>query len=64
MFGENATPGGYADVRTVFPPLGTSPAAPASATEPPLKPNVACDTQTLPDFNGSAAHGPADGSGR
>ncbi len=67
VFGESAPSGGatnFADVRTVFPPLGTSPAAPVSATEPPLKPNVLCGTQSLPNFNGPAAHGPPDGPGR
>jgi phospholipid/cholesterol/gamma-HCH transport system substrate-binding protein len=41
-------------------PLGTSPAYPAE--EPPYQPLVPCSTQTLPEFNGPLAHGPADGS--
>jgi len=41
-------------------PLGTRPAYPAE--EPPYKPLVSCDTQTLPEFNGPLAQGPADGS--
>jgi phospholipid/cholesterol/gamma-HCH transport system substrate-binding protein len=45
---------------TSQPPLGTSPAFPAS--EPPYKPLVPCYTQTPQNFNGPLAHGPADGS--
>jgi phospholipid/cholesterol/gamma-HCH transport system substrate-binding protein len=41
-------------------PLGTRPAFPGK--EPPYKPLVACESQKLPDFNGPAASGPADGS--
>jgi phospholipid/cholesterol/gamma-HCH transport system substrate-binding protein len=41
-------------------PLGTRPAYPAE--EPAYKPLVACDTQTLPEFNGPLSQGPADGS--
>ncbi len=44
-----------------LPPIGTSPAYPSE--EPPYKPKVPCYTQTLPNFNGPLAHGPADGSG-
>ncbi len=44
-----------------LPPLGTSPAYPAE--EPPYEPLVPCYTQTVPEFNGPLAHGPADGSG-
>ena len=43
-----------------LPPLGTRPAYPAE--EPPYKPLVPCYTQTLPNFNGPLAQGPADGS--
>jgi phospholipid/cholesterol/gamma-HCH transport system substrate-binding protein len=43
-----------------LPPQGTRPAYPAQ--EPPYEPMVACDTQTLPEFNGPLAQGPADGS--
>jgi ABC-type transporter Mla subunit MlaD len=43
-----------------LPPLGTRPAYPAE--EPPYKPLVACDTQTLFDFNGPLSQGTADGS--
>lgn len=43
-----------------LPPLGTRPAFPSS--EPPYQPLVPCYKQTLPDFNGPAASGPADGS--
>ncbi|HEX3692517.1 MAG TPA: MlaD family protein [Solirubrobacteraceae bacterium] len=46
---------------TSQPPLGTSPAFPAS--EPPYQPLVPCYTQAPQNLNGSAAHGPADGSG-
>jgi ABC-type transporter Mla subunit MlaD len=42
-------------------PLGTRPAFPAS--EPAYKPLVPCYTQTLPEFNGPASQGPADGTG-
>jgi phospholipid/cholesterol/gamma-HCH transport system substrate-binding protein len=45
---------------TSQPPLGTSPAFPAS--EPPYKPLVPCYTQTLQSFNGPSSQGPADGS--
>ncbi len=45
---------------TSQPPLGTRPAFPA--TEPPYKPLVPCYTQSLQNFNGSIAQGPADGS--
>jgi phospholipid/cholesterol/gamma-HCH transport system substrate-binding protein len=44
-----------------LPPLGTHPAYPAE--EPPYQPLVPCYKQTLPDFNGPLAQGPADGSG-
>jgi phospholipid/cholesterol/gamma-HCH transport system substrate-binding protein len=47
--------------RASQPPLGTRPAFPAS--EPPYKPLVPCYTQTLQNFNGPLAQGPADGSG-
>ena len=43
------------------PPQGTHPAFPAS--EPPYKPLVPCFKQALPDFNGPASQGPADGTG-
>jgi phospholipid/cholesterol/gamma-HCH transport system substrate-binding protein len=46
--------------RASQPPLGTRPAFPAS--EPPYKPLVPCYTQTLQNFNGPLAQGPADGS--
>jgi virulence factor Mce-like protein len=36
-------------------PLGSRPTYPGK--RPPYKPDVACDTQTLPDFNGPAANG-------
>jgi ABC-type transporter Mla subunit MlaD len=42
-------------------PQGTRPAFPAQ--EPAYKPLVPCYTQTLPEFNGPLASGPADGSG-
>jgi phospholipid/cholesterol/gamma-HCH transport system substrate-binding protein len=42
-------------------PEGTRPRFPGS--EPPYKPLVPCSTQTVPDFNGPLASGPADGSG-
>ncbi len=44
-----------------LPPLGTRPAFPAS--EPAYQPLVPCYKQTLPNFNGPQASGPADGSG-
>jgi phospholipid/cholesterol/gamma-HCH transport system substrate-binding protein len=47
--------------RSPLTPLGTRPAYPAE--EPPYEPHVACDTQTLPNFNGPLSEGPADGSG-
>jgi phospholipid/cholesterol/gamma-HCH transport system substrate-binding protein len=43
-------------------PQGTRPRFPGS--EPPYKPLVPCYTQTVPDFNGPLASGPADGSGK
>jgi phospholipid/cholesterol/gamma-HCH transport system substrate-binding protein len=42
-------------------PEGTSPRFPGS--EPPYRPLVPCYTQTVFNFNGPLAHGPADGSG-
>jgi phospholipid/cholesterol/gamma-HCH transport system substrate-binding protein len=47
--------------RSPLTPLGTRPAYPAE--EPPYEPHVACDTQTLPNFNGPLSEGAADGSG-
>jgi phospholipid/cholesterol/gamma-HCH transport system substrate-binding protein len=44
-----------------LPPQGTRPAFPAE--EPPYKPLVPCYTQSVPEFNGPLASGPADGSG-
>ena len=44
---------------TTLEPEGTSPAFPKE--EPPYKPLVACDTQTVPNLNGPLAHGPAEG---
>jgi phospholipid/cholesterol/gamma-HCH transport system substrate-binding protein len=46
--------------RAPLPPQGTRPAFPAE--EPPYKPLVPCDTQSLPEFNGPLSQGPADGS--
>jgi ABC-type transporter Mla subunit MlaD len=46
---------------TSQPPLGTSPAFPA--TEPPYKPLVPCYTQAPQNLNGPLSQGPADGSG-
>lgn len=46
--------------RSPLSPEGTRPAFPAE--EPPYKPLVPCDTQTLPEFNGPLSQGPADGS--
>lgn len=63
IYGTNVR-GGPADTllgNATLPALGTSPAAPS--TEPPVKSSVACYTQSLPDYNGPASHGPADGSG-
>jgi phospholipid/cholesterol/gamma-HCH transport system substrate-binding protein len=47
--------------QTRLAPEGTSPRFPGS--EPPYRPLVPCGTQTLPNFNGPLAHGPADGGG-
>jgi hypothetical protein len=44
-----------------LPPLGTRPAFPSQ--EPEYRPLVPCYTQSLPNFNGPQASGPADGSG-
>jgi phospholipid/cholesterol/gamma-HCH transport system substrate-binding protein len=52
--------GAHLLTRAPLAPQGTRPAFPAE--EPPYKPLVPCDTQTLPEFNGSLANGPADGS--
>lgn len=41
-------------------PLGTRPFYPNQV--PPLQRKVACDTQRVPDVNGAASTGPADGS--
>jgi phospholipid/cholesterol/gamma-HCH transport system substrate-binding protein len=46
---------------TSQPPLGTSPAFPA--TEPPYKPLAPCYRQAPQNLNGPASRGPADGSG-
>jgi ABC-type transporter Mla subunit MlaD len=46
--------------RSPLPPQGTRPAFPAQ--EPPYQPLVPCATQSLPEFNGPLASGPADGS--
>jgi ABC-type transporter Mla subunit MlaD len=43
-----------------LPPLRTRPAYPNSV--PPLQRSVPCYTQPIPDVNGSASFGPADGS--
>jgi ABC-type transporter Mla subunit MlaD len=43
-----------------LPPLGTHPAFPSR--EPEYQPLVPCYTQSLPNFNGPQASGPADGS--
>jgi phospholipid/cholesterol/gamma-HCH transport system substrate-binding protein len=42
------------------PPLGTSPAFPNKV--PPLRRDVPCHENPVPDVNGSASQGPADGS--
>jgi phospholipid/cholesterol/gamma-HCH transport system substrate-binding protein len=52
--------GGRVLAHASLPPLGTHPAFPAQ--EPEYKPLVPCYTQTLPNFNGPQASGPADGS--
>jgi phospholipid/cholesterol/gamma-HCH transport system substrate-binding protein len=46
---------------TSQPPLGTSPAFPA--TEPPYRPLAPCYRQAPQNLNGPASRGPADGSG-
>jgi phospholipid/cholesterol/gamma-HCH transport system substrate-binding protein len=46
--------------RAPLTPLGTRPAVPTE--EPPYQPLVPCYTQTLPEFNGPLANGPADGT--
>ena len=48
--------------RSPLTPLGTRPAYPAE--EPPYEPHVACDTQTLPNFNGPLSKGPRTGAAR
>jgi phospholipid/cholesterol/gamma-HCH transport system substrate-binding protein len=45
---------------TAFPPLRTRPAF--TAKLPPLRRDVKCFTQPVPDVNGAGATGPADGS--
>jgi phospholipid/cholesterol/gamma-HCH transport system substrate-binding protein len=50
--------GGRLLAHASLPPLGTRPAFPSS--EPPYQPHVPCATQTLPNFNGPQASGPAD----
>jgi phospholipid/cholesterol/gamma-HCH transport system substrate-binding protein len=47
--------------QTALAPEGTRPRFPGS--EPPYRPLVPCGTQTLPNFNGPLASGPADGGG-
>jgi hypothetical protein len=47
--------------RMPLPPLGTSPALPAS--RPPYRSSVACARQAPPRLGGAGAHGVADGSG-
>lgn len=47
--------------QTALAPEGTRPRFPGS--EPPYRPLVPCYKQTLPDFNGPLASGPADGGG-
>jgi phospholipid/cholesterol/gamma-HCH transport system substrate-binding protein len=47
--------------QTALAPEGTRPRFPGA--EPPYRPLVPCDTQTLPNFNGPLASGPADGGG-
>jgi phospholipid/cholesterol/gamma-HCH transport system substrate-binding protein len=46
--------------RSPLPPQGTRPAFPAE--EPPYQPLVPCSTQSLPEFNGPASSGAADGT--
>jgi ABC-type transporter Mla subunit MlaD len=51
--------GGHVLAHASLPPLGTRPAFPAQ--EPEYQPLVPCYTQSLPNFNGPQASGPADG---
>lgn len=55
--GGSAASPAYLQARATLTPQGTSPASPG--TPPPIK-NVACDKQSLPDFNGPASHGPSE----
>ncbi|HMD58107.1 MAG TPA: MlaD family protein [Solirubrobacteraceae bacterium] len=61
IVGTNVKPGLRLLARSPLQPLGTRPAFPGA--EPPYQPLVPCYTQTLPEFNGPAAQGPADGAG-
>jgi phospholipid/cholesterol/gamma-HCH transport system substrate-binding protein len=58
--GKNIKGGSQLLARSPLPPQGTRPAFPAE--EPPYEPLVPCSTQSLPEFNGPLASGPADGS--
>jgi ABC-type transporter Mla subunit MlaD len=58
--GVHSSAGDVLVARTPLAPLGVSPRFPAS--EPPYRPLEPCYKQSLPDFNGSLASGPADGS--
>ncbi len=60
QLGKNLEPGNRLLAHAALKPLGTSPAFPG--TEPSYAPKVKCYTQALPNFNGSLAHGPADGA--
>jgi phospholipid/cholesterol/gamma-HCH transport system substrate-binding protein len=61
IVGANVRPGLRLLGRSPLQPLGTRPAFPG--TEPGYQPLVPCYTQTLPEFNGPASQGPADGGG-
>ncbi|HEX5225122.1 MAG TPA: MlaD family protein [Solirubrobacteraceae bacterium] len=61
IVGANVRPGLRLLAKAPLAPQGTRPKFPGA--EPEYKPLVPCYTQTLPDFNGPLAQGPADGSG-
>jgi hypothetical protein len=61
LVGEKSRTGEALVARSPLRPLGTSPRFPS--TEPAYQPLQPCFKQSLPQFNGPDASGPADGSG-
>jgi ABC-type transporter Mla subunit MlaD len=60
---SSATNGGKGYVgRALMKPSGTRPRFPGKGNKPAYKPDVACHTQALPDFNGPLSSGPPDAS--